>query len=318
MLILDEPSGYPVETLAFSADGAFLATVAVRSHLIRIWDLNTRQLAFTLGGHSGRVVAIAFAPSGEHFAAISFSGSLWMWDCSVGDNHWRGAVIHSWPRPAGARAPGRLVFSPDSRLLVSTQSRAIETPRRRYYILPQERTQVAIVAIDSGKATWLRTNHLEDISCAAFAPHGHLLATGSFDRTVRLHDLQQHTASALTLHQKVHFLAFSGDGSTLSAAAPSGLVRIWEAETGHQRLHLHAQPSPIHSLCYSPDGRILATAGGKDTGVIQFWEVLTGSCISAFDWNIGEVHAITFDPAGMRAAAGGRGRIVIWDIDDWG
>ncbi|MFO0877538.1 MAG: WD40 repeat domain-containing protein [Gemmataceae bacterium] len=316
MLLLDEPAGQPVVALAFSADGQRLASVARRSHLIRIWNLATHELEFTLTGNTGRVVAIAFAPSGEYFASASFAGALWLWECDLTRTSWRGAMAHHWPRSPGVHAPGQLAFSPDSSILASTQCRLpLQRGPRRY--APATLTQIALVEPVTAQVRWLETGHTEDVSSVAFSPDGTTVATGSFDRTVRLHQLGKRARSVMNLHEKVHFLTFAGDGLSIAAASARGLVRVFDTLSTGERLHLFAEESPLHALCFSPDGRTLASAAGQQQGVVSFWEVQTGSRMSSFDWNIGEIHSMAFAPDGMRACAGGDGKIMVWDIDDW-
>ncbi len=52
-------------------------------------------------------------------------------------------------------------------------------------------------------------------------------------------------------------------------------------------------------------------------GKVRFWDVESGQLRRAFDWGIGEVKSVVFSPDGMRAAAGGEGQILVWDIDGW-
>jgi hypothetical protein len=49
---------------------------------------------------------------------------------------------------------------------------------------------------------------------------------------------------------------------------------------------------------------------------VRFWETATWRECAALDGGVGPVPDVAFAPDGMRAAAAGRkGKIVVWDID---
>jgi WD40 repeat protein len=71
---------------------------------------------------------------------------------------------------------------------------------------------------------------------------------------------------------------------------------------------------PCAALAFSPDGRVLATAGAD--GRVVFWDPSTGERAQVFEWGIGPLHALSFAPDGLTCAAGGaNGRVVLWDVD---
>jgi hypothetical protein len=46
------------------------------------------------------------------------------------------------------------------------------------------------------------------------------------------------------------------------------------------------------------------------------WDVTTLRQVGRYDWGVGRVSALDFAPDGQTAvASGGRGRIVVWDLD---
>jgi WD40 repeat protein len=47
-------------------------------------------------------------------------------------------------------------------------------------------------------------------------------------------------------------------------------IRIWDLERGEQRFVLRGHRAPVQAVCFSPDGRRLAS-GARD-GQIRVWE----------------------------------------------
>lgn len=312
MIVLESPRSHaPVHTLAFSGDGRTLASVGGRDREVVLWDLDAREVRRVLSGPTNRVVHVAFSPSDEQVGMVTSGGQLWLWALAPITPQAAFPRILGWEVPQH-RPDGRLAFAPDGRTVATTLDGPTASGRYRY----RDQHDVQLVAL-AGKDRRLKTRHTNDISCLAYGPDdGRWLATGSFDRTVRAHDLSgKESDLELTLGHKVHYLAFSPCGRALAAGSPRGLVKIWDLPTGHMRTTLKGQARPLRALCYSPDGRALATAGGE--GTVRLWDVETGRSRVALDWGIGEVHAVAFAPDGMRAAAGGVGKVVLWDVDDW-
>ena len=111
----DLPTGRTLPgALAFTDDGKQLGIGF--NGAIQIWDIQGRKLRLTLEGFERGVTYLAFSPKGEHIAAGTQDGQVWLWSASTGR---RTQVLDT-----GTRGVRSLAFSPDGKLLVTATNKA--------------------------------------------------------------------------------------------------------------------------------------------------------------------------------------------------
>ena len=97
-------------TLAFSPDGALLASASFPERHVRLWDLNTRRMCRVFAGHARSVNSVAFSPDGSLLATAGNDGMLGLWTVATGQRR------HSLDSQATCLRT--VAFSPDGRTLV--------------------------------------------------------------------------------------------------------------------------------------------------------------------------------------------------------
>jgi WD40 repeat protein len=187
----------------------------------------------------------------------------------------------------------------------------------------------------TGAEVRVLTGHTESVVSVAFSPDGHLLASGGGDNTIRVWD----TATGAELYQltghirpsgkvpgdpvMVWGVAFSADGCYLASAGDDGTVRVWDTETRHmlRTLNGNAQgmlgdlnghTNAVHSVTFSAEGHLLASAGGD--GTVLVWEAASGALLHKLAGHTRAVVDVAFSPDGRHlASAGADGTVRIWE-----
>ncbi|MFD8866346.1 WD40 repeat domain-containing protein [Streptomyces sp. NPDC059590] len=211
---------------------------------------------------------------------------------------------------------------------------------------PSGGTYSRLVAYGNTPLSTPVTAHRAGVCALAVSPDGRTLATGSFDRTVRLWnasdpDRAKPLGSPLTGYDKttgsVRALAFSPDGRVLATGSypSSGVAPITDPGLRLWDVSAPARPRPlsqtvqgaeyIDHLAFTPDGRTLVTSPAGMA--FRLWNISDPKRPKALRKLIGHpggVCALDFSPDGRTLATGseaetagtGNGSMFLWDVSD--
>jgi len=224
-------------------------------------------------GHSGRVHALPFSPDEKLLASGDTDGLVVIW--SIGE-HRRLYSIH-----AGVTTSG-IEFSNDGNRLITASE--------------DDHNNLKVWDLHTGRIITALYGHRERLSAISVSPTAPLLASASWDQTVKLWDLNSYrercTCKLLPAELLRFSVAFSADGE-LVIAPVSGLargdtglivyseIRFWSTRDCHQtatiRVENHStgkNSDEIESLAGGRTVNIQAT--GEENGRVLVWDPRTG------------------------------------------
>lgn len=342
-LVLQVGHANVVRSLAFSPDGKFLASGG-DDNTVELWDTRTGRQVRSIKGHTRNirslpsipdsVFSVSFSPDSKILASGGSDATAKLWDVNTG--HELASLRNGGPVYS-------VCFSPDGKVLASTG----ETPLVKLWTVPTGQllrtfdaqnnyplTAVAfspdgkLLASGSTDATikiWDLVNgqqlpalkgHTDSVMSLAFSPDAKLLASGSDDRTAKLWNVT--TGKELRTFPDhatlVNCLAFNFDGTLLASGSNNNTVKVWEASTG--KLSYSVEQPNISSVAFSPDGKVMATAGfGKAGKTVSLWNLATHVRERALGGDISMAVSVAFSNDGKLLALGnGSGKVNIWDL----
>jgi WD40 repeat protein len=161
------------------------------------------------------------------------------------------------------------------------------------------------------------------VNALAVSPDGKYVAVGVNDYTVKVWDVDAGKMRfELVGHgAPVNGVAFSPDGKLLASVAGDefsptarpGEVKLWDMNTGKERLMApYRLTLPELTVAFSADGMTIAT-GGMDQSV-RLWDVATGAEETALLGHKANVTSVVFSPDGrFLYSASADGIIKTWE-----
>jgi WD40 repeat protein len=288
---------------ALSTDGNILATGSYHGTL-RLWDTATgrllRRMKWEKREIKGEIEGLVFSPDSRTLASRGLEVALW--DPASGAN------IQTL---SAAGSVDALAFAPDGKTVL-TGSFLLNSKSGvdwnfqvwdlgsgkevRSFKDPQAKKEPSLIQVLVSSPDG-RFVALSDYSTREF-----LLLDAATGKVVRRFGERLGASCA----------AFSPDSKTLATGDLFHRVRLWEVDTGREKLLFDEHTSALNSVALSADAKTVATTSYD--GAVRLWAFPSGKHIRSLRGHDGAVLSAAFSPlGGLLATAGADGTVRLWD-----
>jgi WD40 repeat protein len=299
--------------------------LGTRNRRVIVVDLDTAAVTI-LRGHTNQVRSVAALPNGEVLSG-SYDGQMLAWDLT--NHEYRRVGVHDrWCLSvASPRRPGPLVSGCDDGIVRVWDASFRDVPPAR-----KNKLDVRALVVGAGTAyaavdrTVTRldlatvtaqppfTGHRSPVVALAWSSHG-TLASGSYDKDIRLWDLSSGESTVLKGHTNgADALTLTPDGMELISVSRDATWRRWNLVAGTAGPTVRGAEPFNEAVTVSPDGaRVITTTREHN---VEVWDRLTGlRVLPPLYGHAGYVNCLAVTPDCRRLLTGSWDHSLrVWDL----
>jgi WD40 repeat protein len=206
--------------------------------------------------------------------------------------------------PQGYQRQSACAYSPDGMRIISQKEREIEWEEGSGQFemmvkrLPELLSFVVVREAEKGEQVLELSGHWKEVAACGFSPDGKLCIAAC-------NDYARKTETPET-------------GKLLRSVLPSlqGVVKVSNAETGHEVMTLEGGSEELKDCGYSPDGKRIIAASGR---TLTIWDAQTTLPVATLTGHSSDIVGCVYSPDGRRIASFSNetfgGTLKVWDAE---
>lgn len=270
---------FDINTLSYSTDGQNIATGGDDGK-IKVWNANSGFCFVTFSDHSASVSGVEFAKQGQVLFSSSLDGTVRAFDLV----RYRNFRTFTSPSP------------------VQFSCLAVDTSGEVVAAGSTDTFEVFFWSVQTGKLLDILTGHEGPVSSVMFSPVGNELASGSWDKTVRIWNAfgRSRAVEPFQMNADVLAIAFRPDGIEIAVSTLDGQISFFDIALGRQSGIIdgrrdiaggrraadrvaaanNSAGKSFNSLAYSADGTCILAGGNSK--YIALYDIREGAMLKKF------------------------------------
>jgi len=249
------PKGDQIRATAISADGKYLAAGNEKG-VVNVFDLDNRRLLRQISAGNDAILALGFDSKGKFLATGGKDKQVKVWDLGGGDSakQFEGSFDRI----------DSIAFSPDDKQIFAGSSGTGIRTWRLSDAKPQDSRfqyngEIYSITADKARSLILAAGTAGDVK-------------GLHDGRVKIWNYSDGKELLSFVPHRLVTSSVSVSNQTLATASTTdAVVRLWDLNSGNPVGTFTGHTKGVNSVCFSPDGNLLAS-GGED-GTVKIWNV---------------------------------------------